>query len=186
MPARPAASPMPRRSFLATSLALGSALVLPADVFAQGASMPSATTPAPADTARKAPKPPPLPDELVREFVGAAHGDLEKTRKLLDAEPGLLNATWDWKAGDFETGLGGAGHMGRRDIAEFLIGRGARMDLFVSAMLGQLAVVRAMIAAYPSLAQSRGPHGITLVRHAEAGGEPAAEVLTYLRTLPQG
>lgn len=174
---------MPRRSFLATSLAAASALVLPAGVFAQGTPMPSA---APADTARKAPKPPPLPDDLVREFVGAAHGDLEKTRKLLDAEAGLLNATWDWKAGDFETGLGGAGHMGRRDIAQFLIGRGARMDLFVAAMLGHLDVVRAMIAAYPSLAQSKGPHGITLVRHAEAGGEDAAEVLTYLRTLPQG
>jgi hypothetical protein len=177
---------MPRRSFLATSLAAASALVLPAGVLAQGA-MPSTPVPAAPDSAtRKAPKPPPLPDDMVREFVGAAHGNLTRTREMLDAEPGLLNATWDWKAGDFETALGGAGHMGRRDIAEFLIARGARVDLFVAAMLGQLDIVRAMLAAYPALAQSKGPHGITLIAHAEAGGVDAAEVLSYLRGLPKG
>ncbi len=171
----------PRRRFLAASLVLGSGLLAPLAAFAQG------TMAAPADTAaRKVPKPPPLPADLVKDFVAAAHGDLAKTRALLDAEPGLLNATWDWKAGDFETGLGGAGHMGRRDIAEFLISRGARMDLFVAAMLGHLDVVRSMITAYPSLAQSKGPHGITLLRHAEAGGEHAAEVARYLRELPKG
>jgi hypothetical protein len=175
---------MPRRSFLATSLAAASALVLPVHVLAQGGAMPSAAPPDSA--ARKAPKPPPLPDDMVREFVGAAHGNLTRTREMLDAEPGLLNATWDWKAGDFETALGGAGHMGRRDIAEFLIARGARVDLFVAAMLGQLEIVRAMLAAYPALAQSKGPHGITLIAHAEAGGVDAAEVLSYLRGLPKG
>lgn len=176
--------PVPRRSFLAAGLALGSGLVLPVRSFAQA---PAPAMPAPSDSAgRRAPKPPPLPDDLVREFVGAAHGDLARTRSLLDAEPGLLNATWDWKAGDFETALGGAGHMGRRDIAEFLIGRGARVDVFVAAMLGQLDVVHAMLTAWPGLARSKGPHGISLVRHAEVGGQDAAEVLAYLRSLPQG
>ncbi len=39
---------------------------------------------------------------------------------------------------DFEMGIGGAGHMGNRETAGFLIGQGARMDVFVAAMLGKL------------------------------------------------
>ena len=42
---------------------------------------------------------------------------------LLDEQPGLLNATWDWGGGDFETALGGAAHMGRRDIVQRLCAR---------------------------------------------------------------
>jgi hypothetical protein len=57
-----------------------------------------------------------------------AHSDLAMVEKLLDREPGLINATMDWGGGDWESGLGGAAHMGRRDIVEFLLGRGARID----------------------------------------------------------
>ena len=45
-----------------------------------------------------------------------------------------MNASWDWGGGDWETGLGAAAHMGRRDIAELLLGRGARLDLFAAAI----------------------------------------------------
>ena len=128
-------------------------------------------------------KRPPLAPELVKEFVGAAHGDLEKTKKLLAAEPGLLNATWDWKAGDFEAAIGGAGHMGRRDIATFLIEQGARTDIFVSAMLGEIDLVKAYLKAFPGMKESKGPHGISLMRHAEMGGAEAKEVLEFLKSL---
>jgi len=37
-------------------------------------------------------KPPPLKPDLVKEFVIAGHGNLEKTKTLLALEPGLLNA----------------------------------------------------------------------------------------------
>src|SRR5687768_1337926 len=80
----------------------------------------------------------PIKPELVREFVAKGHGDLNRVRELLDQEPQLLNATWDWGGGDFETAIGGAGHMGRTDIAAFLLSKGARMDIFVAAMLGKL------------------------------------------------
>jgi hypothetical protein len=99
---------------------------------------------------------------------------------MLDAEPRLIRATWDWGAGDFETALGGAGHMGRRDIAEFLIERGATLDLFAAAMLGQLAIVRAALETRPSLARVPGPHRIPLVAHAKAGGSAASDVLEYV------
>lgn len=134
-------------------------------------------------TAQKKEKLPPLKPESVKEFVTAGHNDLERVKEMLVSEPGLLNATWDWQAGDFETALGGAGHMGRKDIANYLLEQGARMDIFVAAMLGKLEIVKAMLAAYPNLLHSKGPHGITLLKHAQAGKEEAAAVAEYLNML---
>jgi hypothetical protein len=37
-------------------------------------------------------KPPPLNPDLVKEFVIAGHGNLEKVKQMLEKEPGLLNA----------------------------------------------------------------------------------------------
>ena len=115
-------------------------------------------------------RPAALDPEAVREFVVAGHGDLDAVRAALDGEPGLLNACWDWGGGDFETALGGAGHMGRRDIVEFLLERGARLDVFAAAMLGMEEVVSAVLAADPAARDSLGPHGIPLIAHAKAGG----------------
>lgn len=128
-------------------------------------------------------KPPPLPGDLVKEFVGAGHGDLEKTKTMLEKERGLLNAAWDWKAGDFETAIGGAGHMGRKDIALYLLSQGARMDIFVAAMLGRMEILKPTLDAFPNLVASKGPHGITLLAHAKKGGEDAAAVVEYLNSL---
>ena len=126
------------------------------------------------------PRPPALPSDQVQRFVQVAHGDLDATRSMLDAEPRLIRATWDWGAGDFETALGGAAHMGRRDIATFLLERGATLDLFAAAMLGELAIVRAALETRPELARVPGPHRIPLVAHAKAGGPAASQVLEYV------
>jgi hypothetical protein len=126
-------------------------------------------------------RPAPLAGALVQEFVGVAHGDLARTTALLDQEPALIHATWDWGGGDFETGLGAAGHMGRRDIAEFLLGRGARIELCAAAMLGQLELVRAVLAANPGQREVPGPHGIPLLVHAKQGGEAAQAVVDFLQ-----
>jgi uncharacterized protein YndB with AHSA1/START domain len=91
--------------------------------------------------------PPPLAPEDVREFVRTAHGGFEEVRAMLDREAALVNAAWDWGGGDWETGLGAAAHMGRRDIAELLLERGARIDLFAAAMLGHVEIVRAILDA---------------------------------------
>ena len=58
-------------------------------------------------------KKPQLNRLLVQDFVIYAHSDLVMVKKLLEKEPALLNATMDWGAGDWETGLGGASHMSR-------------------------------------------------------------------------
>ncbi len=162
-----------RRNFF-TQTTAGFLLVhTPLGVFAQ--------TAAPQQPVPK--RPDPLAPTLVQEFVRKAHADLPATKAMLVEQPALLNATWDWGGGDFEMGIGGAGHMGNREIAEFLIGQGARLDIFVAAMLGKIDIVRALVTTWPSLLQSKGPHGITLMRHARAGGEPAKPVVDYLTSL---
>jgi hypothetical protein len=127
---------------------------------------------------------PPIDKELVAEFVLKAHGDLDFVKRAVEREPAIVNAAWDWGGGDWETGLGAAAHVGRRDIAEFLLERGARKDVFAAAMLGEVDVVRTMLEAQPELRDARGPHGIPLRAHAEAGGEQARDVLDLLQTAP--
>ena len=129
-------------------------------------------------------KPPPIDKELVGEFVLKSHGDLGVVKQLVAREPAIVNAAWDWGGGDWETGLGAAAHVGRRDIAEYLLEHGARLDVFAAAMLGEVEIVRAMLEAQPDLRDARGPHGIPLRAHAEAGGEQARAVLDLLQAAP--
>lgn len=166
----------PTRRFVLTRTVTGlfAALALPGHPLA--AQQPAGSTPAIPQ------RPPALRPALVEEFVRKAHGDFAATKALLAETPGLLNATWDWGGGDFEMGIGGAGHMGNREIAEFLIGEGGRMDIFVAAMLGKLDIVKAMLGAYPGLLHSKGPHGIPLMTHAKKGGTYAEPVVAFLES----
>ena len=129
------------------------------------------------------PKKAAISPELVHQFVNDAHGDLDSVKKLLSQEPALVNSSWDWGGGDWETGLGAAAHMGRRDIAELLLGKGARIDLFAAAMLGKLDIVQAVVADNPAVVNGKGPHGIALMTHARKGGKEAAEVVKFLQSV---
>lgn len=131
-------------------------------------------------TVLKKPQGDPLAPELVKEWVGKAHSDLARVQELYAKEPRLLNASWDWGGGDFETALEAAGHVGNRDIAEFLLVKGARMNLFCAAMLGNIDIVKSILTAFPDLKNSAGPHGLKLKHHALKGGDRAKPVLDYL------
>ena len=124
--------------------------------------------------------PPQLDPATVQAFVAGAHGDLDVVRSLLEEEPTLVNAAWDWGGGDWETGLGAAAHMGRRQIALYLLEHGARLDLFAAAMLGYFEVVTAILSDFPEMREALGPHGIPLVEHARVGGADARAVLELL------
>jgi hypothetical protein len=163
-----------RRNFIFTSALTGAAVI----VGAQNTPQQSSSSQQPAK-----PKPPALDPGVVKEFVIAGHGDLDKTRQMLQEQPGLLNAAWDWGGGDFEMAIGGAGHMGRADIAKFLISQGSRFDIFVAAMLGHLEIVKNTLTLFPELANSKGPHGIPLMVHAQKGGQAAEPVLRFLESL---
>lgn len=127
-------------------------------------------------------RPASIDGKLVKDFVSKGHSDLDGTGQMLAEMPTILNAAWDWGNGDYETALGGASHMGRPDIAELLIGQGARMDIFTAAMMGKLTLVKAFVDSYPASLYSRGPHGISLMTHAVKGGDAALEVVEYLKS----
>ena len=120
---------------------------------------------------------------LVQDFVIYAHSELDMVKKLLEKEPALLNATMDWGHGDWETGLGGASHMGRHDIVEFLLDRGARIDIFCAAMMGQLDAVKSFLTLQPKLIDAKGPHGFSLHFHAQVGDKRSENVLAYLQSI---
>lgn len=123
--------------------------------------------------------------EMATDFILFAHADLKMTQKLLDKEPALLNATMDWGKGDWETALGGASHMGRKDIAKMLISRGARVDIFAATMLGMLDTVKEMLTFEPKLIDLKGPHGFDLHWHAQCGQDDAKPVLDYLQSIKE-
>jgi hypothetical protein len=155
---------------------------------AQPASSPSgpasSATPESADNVPDFPEHHPQFDRVrVKRFVIAGHGNLPAVKAMLTEEPNLINGAIDWGNGDFETALGGASHMGRRDIAEYLLEHNARMDIFAATMLGRLDIVTAAVAAFPNIVHVPGPHGIPLIVHAEKGGPAAKAVLEFLQPL---
>jgi hypothetical protein len=121
--------------------------------------------------------------DLIQEMVGASHFKFARVKELVTRQPALARAAWDWGFGDWEEAIGAASHVGSRDIAEFLLANGARPSIFSSAMLGQLDVVKAFVAASPGIQRTKGPHSITLMSHALAGGPGSAPVVEYLKTL---
>jgi hypothetical protein len=126
---------------------------------------------------------PVLDTELVKEFVGAAHKDPEKVKLMLRETPDLLNAVNNLGGWDWEDAIGAAGHVGIPDLALYLLEKGARPTICVAAMLGKTNVIKSYIGAYPHMKDAVGPHKISLIRHAKAGGEKAKEVLEYLQSI---
>lgn len=117
-----------------------------------------------------------LAPELVQEFVISAHGNFPKVQEMLEKEPGLLNEKWK----DFdECALEASGHMGRADIMNYLLGKGAPLTVFAAASLGHPDDVAAFMREDPSLAANTpGVHGITLLFHAALSGNvEVAEML---------
>ncbi len=118
--------------------------------------------------------------ELILDFVFAAHKSLETTKKILEEHPLLLNCTSQFTKGDFETAVGGASHMGRKDIATYLVSKGARLDIFNLAFLGFDDIVKQMITEHPHLLYAPGPHGFNLLHHAQVGKH--AELVAWLQS----
>lgn len=116
----------------------------------------------------------------IEEFVKAGHNDLEKVKQMLSEEPNLIYARYDWGGGDFEEAIEGAGHVGNKQIANYLIKQGARPNLFVLTMLGKKDIVIPALEEYPKLLKSKGAHGFSLLHHAKVGGEKSKEIYDYL------
>jgi len=126
-------------------------------------------------------RPLPLNQEEVKEFVGASHGKFDRVKEMLQANPLLLHSSYDWGGGDFESGIEAAGHVGNKEIASYLLGKGARYNIYLACMLGHLETVKNVLEFNPGLLNSKGPHGFTMLHHAQKGA--ALQVEEYLKSL---
>jgi ankyrin repeat protein len=80
----------------------------------------------------------------------------------------LLDARYEeWNERPIEA----AGHMGNRPIAEYLLAKGAPLNIFAAAMLGMTEQVGDYLAADPNLASANGVHGISILFHAAMSGK---------------
>jgi hypothetical protein len=127
---------------------------------------------------------------IASEVVGVAHFNLDRLKELVDTRPELAKANWDWGFGDWESAIGAASHVGRKDIVDYLIGKGAVPTIFTYAVLGQYEMVKEMIRNYPGMQKNFGPHGITLLQHAKTGLQTegvdkskAQQLVDYLQSL---
>jgi ankyrin repeat protein len=115
-----------------------------------------------------------LDRSIVEECVGNAHGDLDKVRELVERHPAIVNARASWN----ETPIEAATQLGRRDIIEYLLGKGAPLDLFTACVVGRRDVVEAELAGDPARARARGVHDLATLYFAAIGGQrEVAELL---------
>ncbi len=133
---------------------------------------------------------PAIEDAVVAEVVGVSHFDLDRLKTLVNARPELARATWDWGFADWESAIGAGSHVGRKDIVDYLLLKGARPDIFTYAMLGSYQIVKSMIEFTPGVQQTMGPHGISLLSHVKNGisgnnnnTEDSKKLLDYLESL---
>jgi ankyrin repeat protein len=106
--------------------------------------------------------------EEANQFIIDCHADLETVKKKAAAKPGLAHA---YNPETDESALGAAAHIGRKDIAEFLLESGAQLDIAAAAMLGRREDVQAFLEKDSNLATSGGAHGIPIAFHAALGGD---------------
>ena len=160
---------MDRTEFLQKSLLSGAALILPSQI-ARGQKV-------------EIERPAPIKLEIVKEFVTAGHGNFPRTKEMLENYKQLLHVCNDWGGGDYESAIEGAGHVGNKEIATYLLGKGARYNIYLACMLGHLETVKNVLTFNPGLLNSKGPHGFTMLHHANKGGEAAKPVVDFLQSL---
>lgn len=110
-----------------------------------------------------------LDEKLVKDFVTAGHSKLELVKEMLNEHPNLIYTSYDWGNGDYEEAIEGAAHLGNKEIVNYFISKGARANLFALTMLGKTALVKPVIEMYPEILFAKGPHGLTLLHHAQIG-----------------
>jgi len=111
-----------------------------------------------------------LTADQIQDFIVAAHGNLPRVREMLTLHPRLLNARHYWSETDSETAIQAGAQTGSIPVVEYLLERGAPLEIATAAFLGRTADVERMLAADPTLIHATGAHGIALLPHAAMSG----------------
>ncbi|HEV2118832.1 MAG TPA: ankyrin repeat domain-containing protein [Candidatus Bathyarchaeia archaeon] len=119
-----------------------------------------------------------LSTDVVREFVIAGHGNLEKVKRMLEENPGLLNVAYPWSESDHETAIQGAAQVGSVPVANYLLENGVPLEICTAAMLGRRDEVEKRIRENSDNVNSTGAHSIPLLPHAAWSGD--LELVQYL------
>jgi hypothetical protein len=120
--------------------------------------------------------PPGISQEQIKAMVLPSHWNFDKVKELLAAEPRLVQV----RLLEFdEAPIEAASHVGMPDIADYLLGRGARFKIQCAAMLGMLQSVEAFLDERPELVTQPGAHNLPLMYHAAHSGK--VEMLELLR-----
>jgi ankyrin repeat protein len=107
-------------------------------------------------------------------FAAVEAGNLAEVSRLLEAEPALLDAKNERGA----TAVLTACYTGRNEIRDYLIAKGARLELEEAAAAGQLLRVKELVEAEPAAARSYSPDGFPIMALAAAFGHE--EVVRYM------
>jgi ankyrin repeat protein len=100
-----------------------------------------------------------VPQDLIDELVGSAHGNLGRVKEILAEHPELVDASARWG----ETPVQAAAQMGDVEIAEYLLNQGAPLDICTAAMLGLADTMKILLGGEPGLIFTKGAHGLPLL-----------------------
>jgi ankyrin repeat protein len=125
------------------------------------------------------------PDQI-RNFIIAAHGNLPRVREMLARHPGLVNVRHYWSNDDSESAIQAAAQVGSAPVVEFLLEKGAPLEICTAAMLGRKETVERMLDEDPSLIDARGAHGIPLMAHAAMGNNLELAQMLFARGATAG
>ncbi len=105
---------------------------------------------------------------------------------MLAEFPGLLNVSYQWNENDRETAIQAAAQVGSVPVAEFLLARGAPLEICTAAMLGRKEEVERRLDEDPNEVNSVGAHDIPLLPHAVWSGNLELVQLVFGRGATTG
>jgi len=107
-------------------------------------------------------------------FAAVQAGNLAEVSRLLEAEPALLHARNERRV----TAVLTACYTGNQEVRDFLVAKGALLELHEAAAAGQLSRAAEMVEANPSAARSYSPDGFPVMALAAVFGHE--DVARYL------
>ncbi len=100
---------------------------------------------------------------------------------MLTECPDLLNAAHQWNEKNRETAIQAAAQVGNAPIAEYLLEKGAPLEICTAAMLGRRDEVERRLEEDPGSIDATGAHGIPLLTHAALSGNLELVQLVFRR-----